>query len=90
MTKAGAGAAGGVAAGTAVEGGTAEVVVDVWAALDGTLEVAASAETPSLGAGMATKLARNAITYAMWAAVREATSLASAAGVDPAATLNSE
>ena len=29
-----------------------------------------------LGAGMATKLARNAITYAMWAAVREATSLA--------------
>jgi 3-hydroxyisobutyrate dehydrogenase-like beta-hydroxyacid dehydrogenase/alkylhydroperoxidase/carboxymuconolactone decarboxylase family protein YurZ len=36
-----------------------------------------------LGAGMATKLARNAITYAMWAAVREATSLAAAAGVEP-------
>ena len=36
-----------------------------------------------LGAGMATKLARNAITYAMWAAVREATSLAASAGVDP-------
>ena len=40
-----------------------------------------------LGAGMATKLARNAITYAQWAAVREATSLASAAGVDPARLL---
>src|SRR4051812_8494149 len=40
-----------------------------------------------LGAGMATKLARNAITYSMWAAVREATSLAAAAGVDPAKLL---
>lgn len=40
-----------------------------------------------LGAGMATKLARNAITYAQWAAVREATSLSSAAGVDPAKLL---
>ena len=40
-----------------------------------------------LGAGMATKLARNAITYAMWAAVREATSLAASAGVDPAKLL---
>ena len=40
-----------------------------------------------LGAGMATKLARNAITYAMWAAVREATSLAASAGVEPAKLL---
>ena len=36
-----------------------------------------------LGAGMATKLARNAVTYSMWAAVREAASLAAAAGVEP-------
>ena len=40
-----------------------------------------------VGAGMATKLARNAITYSMWAAVREATSLAAASGVDPATLL---
>lgn len=40
-----------------------------------------------LGAGMATKLARNSITYSMWAAVREATSMAAAAGVDPAKLL---
>ncbi|HSV39636.1 MAG TPA: NAD(P)-dependent oxidoreductase [Nocardioidaceae bacterium] len=36
-----------------------------------------------LGAGMVTKLARNAITYSMWAAVREATGLAAAGGVAP-------
>jgi 3-hydroxyisobutyrate dehydrogenase len=36
-----------------------------------------------LGSGMVTKLARNAITYSMWAAVREATSLAAAGGVEP-------
>jgi 3-hydroxyisobutyrate dehydrogenase-like beta-hydroxyacid dehydrogenase len=41
-----------------------------------------------LGAGMTTKLARNAITYAMWAAVREATSLAAAGGVTPATLLH--
>ncbi len=40
-----------------------------------------------LGAGMVTKLARNAITYASWAAVREATSLAAAGGVAPATLL---
>lgn len=40
-----------------------------------------------LGTGMATKLARNLATYAMWAAVREATSLAAAAGVDPRSLL---
>ncbi|MQY20965.1 NAD(P)-binding domain-containing protein [Nocardia macrotermitis] len=34
-----------------------------------------------LGAGMVTKLARNALTYSMWAAVREAASLANAGGV---------
>ena len=40
-----------------------------------------------LGAGMATKLARNSITYSMWAAVREATGMAAAAGVDPSKLL---
>ncbi|MBY8859179.1 NAD-binding protein [Nocardia sp. CA2R105] len=34
-----------------------------------------------LGAGMVTKLARNALTYAVWAAVREAASIATAGGV---------
>lgn len=37
----------------------------------------------ALGAGMVTKLARNAITYGNWAVVREAVSLAVAGGVDP-------
>ena len=37
---------------------------------------------------MTTKLARNAITYATWAAVREATSLAAAGGVAPATLLH--
>jgi 3-hydroxyisobutyrate dehydrogenase-like beta-hydroxyacid dehydrogenase len=41
----------------------------------------------ALGAGMATKLARNALTYSWWAAAREATGLAAAAGVDPATLL---
>ncbi len=41
-----------------------------------------------LGAGMTTKLARNAITYSTWAAVREATSLAAAGGVRPATLLH--
>jgi len=36
-----------------------------------------------LGAGMATKIARNVITYGTWRAVHEATALAAAAGVDP-------
>ncbi|MFJ8816377.1 NAD(P)-dependent oxidoreductase [Amycolatopsis thermoflava] len=36
-----------------------------------------------LGAGMATKIARNVITYGTWRAVHEATTLAGAAGVDP-------
>lgn len=36
-----------------------------------------------LGAGMATKLARNVVTYGSWRTVAEASSLASAAGVDP-------
>ncbi|WP_370646003.1 NAD(P)-dependent oxidoreductase [Brachybacterium sp. ACRRE] len=35
------------------------------------------------GAGMATKLARNIITYGSWRAVAEAAALAGAAGVDP-------
>jgi 3-hydroxyisobutyrate dehydrogenase-like beta-hydroxyacid dehydrogenase len=37
-----------------------------------------------LGAGMATKIARNVITYGSWRTVHEATTLAEAAGVDPA------
>jgi 3-hydroxyisobutyrate dehydrogenase-like beta-hydroxyacid dehydrogenase len=37
-----------------------------------------------LGAGMATKIARNVITYGTWRAVYEASTLAEAAGVDPA------
>ncbi|WP_099021166.1 NAD(P)-binding domain-containing protein [Mycolicibacterium palauense] len=36
-----------------------------------------------LGAGMATKIARNVITYGSWRAVQEAADLAAAAGVDP-------
>jgi 3-hydroxyisobutyrate dehydrogenase-like beta-hydroxyacid dehydrogenase/alkylhydroperoxidase/carboxymuconolactone decarboxylase family protein YurZ len=35
----------------------------------------------ALGAGMVTKLARNALTYSVWAAVREAASIADAGGV---------
>jgi 3-hydroxyisobutyrate dehydrogenase-like beta-hydroxyacid dehydrogenase len=37
-----------------------------------------------LGAGMATKIARNVITYGTWHTVHEAATLAEAAGVDPA------
>jgi 3-phenylpropionate/trans-cinnamate dioxygenase ferredoxin reductase subunit len=37
-----------------------------------------------LGAGMATKIARNVVTYGCWRAVHEASTLAAAAGVDPA------
>ncbi|MFJ3708294.1 NAD(P)-binding domain-containing protein [Streptomyces sp. NPDC090053] len=37
-----------------------------------------------LGAGMATKIARNVVTYGSWRAVAEAAALAGAAGVDPA------
>ncbi|MFJ1647737.1 NAD(P)-binding domain-containing protein [Streptomyces sp. NPDC088258] len=37
-----------------------------------------------LGAGMATKIARNVITYGGWRTVAEAAALARAAGVDPA------
>lgn len=36
-----------------------------------------------LGAGMATKIARNVITYGTWRAVHEAATLAETAGVDP-------
>lgn len=36
-----------------------------------------------LGAGMATKLARNIVTYGSWRTVAEATALATAAGVEP-------
>ncbi|GGL11676.1 NAD(P)-binding domain-containing protein [Nocardia jinanensis] len=37
-----------------------------------------------LGAGMATKIARNVVTYGSWHTVTEAAALAAAAGVDPA------
>jgi 3-hydroxyisobutyrate dehydrogenase-like beta-hydroxyacid dehydrogenase len=36
-----------------------------------------------LGAGMATKIARNIITYGTWRAVHEAATLVESAGVDP-------
>lgn len=36
-----------------------------------------------LGAGMATKIARNVLTYGSWRAAHEAAALAEAAGVDP-------
>ncbi|CAK7287895.1 NAD(P)-binding domain-containing protein [Streptomyces misionensis] len=36
-----------------------------------------------LGAGMATKIARNVVTYGSWRTVHEASALARAAGVDP-------
>ncbi|MCI2421333.1 NAD(P)-binding domain-containing protein [Saccharopolyspora sp. K220] len=41
-----------------------------------------------LGAGMATKIARNVITYGTWRAVHEAAALAASAGVDPANLIN--
>ncbi len=37
-----------------------------------------------LGAGMATKIARNVVTYGTWRTVTEAAALATAAGVEPA------
>src|SRR5690606_36490847 len=37
-----------------------------------------------LGAGMATKIARNVVTYGSWRTVTEAAALAAAAGVEPA------
>jgi 3-hydroxyisobutyrate dehydrogenase-like beta-hydroxyacid dehydrogenase len=37
-----------------------------------------------LGAGMATKIARNVVAYGGWRTVTEAAALAEAAGVDPA------
>ncbi|MGV0746030.1 NAD(P)-binding domain-containing protein [Mycolicibacterium sp. XJ870] len=37
-----------------------------------------------LGAGMATKIARNVVTYGTWRVMHEAAELASSAGVDPA------
>lgn len=40
-----------------------------------------------LGTGMATKVARNVVTYGCWRAVHEAVELAAAAGVDPATLL---
>lgn len=41
-----------------------------------------------LGSGMATKIARNVITYGCWTAVNEASNLVRAAGVDPAALID--
>ncbi|MBQ0923590.1 NAD(P)-dependent oxidoreductase [Saccharopolyspora endophytica] len=41
-----------------------------------------------LGAGMATKIARNVITYGTWRAVHEAAELAASAGVDPAKVIS--
>lgn len=41
-----------------------------------------------LGAGMATKIARNVVTYGSWRAVREAAALTEAAGVPPSKLLD--
>ncbi len=41
-----------------------------------------------LGAGMATKIARNVVTYGSWRVMREAAQIARAAGVDPATLLS--
>jgi 3-hydroxyisobutyrate dehydrogenase-like beta-hydroxyacid dehydrogenase len=41
-----------------------------------------------LGAGMATKIARNVITYGTWRAVHEAATLVESAGVDPRKLIN--
>lgn len=41
-----------------------------------------------LGAGMATKIARNVITYGSWRVAHEAATLAHAAGVDPATLID--
>lgn len=41
-----------------------------------------------LGAGMATKIARNVITYGNWRVAHEAATLAEAAGVDPATLID--
>jgi 3-hydroxyisobutyrate dehydrogenase len=66
-------------------GGPDEAVAAAWPVLEAFSR--AVVHCGPLGAGMTTKLARNAITYATWAAVREATSLAAAGGVGPATLL---
>ncbi|MFJ9563923.1 NAD(P)-dependent oxidoreductase [Streptomyces fuscichromogenes] len=62
-------------------GGPAEVVDRVRPALDAFSK--AVVHCGPVGSGMVTKIARNVVTYASWAVVREATSMAVRAGVDP-------
>ncbi|MFK0107511.1 NAD(P)-dependent oxidoreductase [Streptomyces sp. NPDC091217] len=62
-------------------GGPAEVVDRVRPVLDAFSK--AVVHCGPVGSGMVTKIARNVVTYASWAVVREATSMAVRAGVDP-------
>lgn len=65
----------------AIVGGNAEVVESARPVLAGWAKRIVHCG-PS-GAGMATKIARNVVTYGTWRTVHEAAALASAAGVDP-------
>ncbi|MER7692007.1 NAD(P)-dependent oxidoreductase [Streptomyces sp. NPDC097610] len=62
-------------------GGPAEVVERVRPVLDAFSR--AVVHCGPVGSGMVTKIARNVVTYASWAVVREATGMAVRAGVDP-------
>ncbi|CAN5814855.1 NAD(P)-dependent oxidoreductase [soil metagenome] len=55
----------------------------VAAAMPVLADVATVVHCGPLGAGMATKIARNVITYGTWRAVHEAATLVESAGVDP-------
>lgn len=66
----------------AILGGDADVVARARPVLDDVAKRVV--HCGPLGAGMATKIARNVITYGNWTVVHEAVTLARAAGVDPA------
>jgi 3-hydroxyisobutyrate dehydrogenase len=66
----------------AILGGEAEAVARARPVLEGFSKKVV--HCGPLGAGMATKIARNVVTYGTWRAVHEATVLARGAGVDPA------
>jgi 3-hydroxyisobutyrate dehydrogenase-like beta-hydroxyacid dehydrogenase len=66
----------------ALVGGPGHVVARVKPVLDDFAEQVA--HCGPLGSGMATKIARNVITYGCWRAVHEAVELAEGSGVDPA------
>ncbi|MFI5888483.1 NAD(P)-binding domain-containing protein, partial [Streptomyces sp. NPDC051554] len=66
----------------AILGGSQDVVDRAFPVLAGWAKQVVHCGPP--GAGMATKIARNVVTYGGWSAVAEAVALAEAAGVDPA------